>query len=213
MPVFSLTSQPRGSLAALAERVLEAPDLTALTRLLTVGPAATRSRREGATPAPVGPQARELREPRARRGADGCAVSGREATGPASPQHALPALGGAARRDLARRRGRACWCRCWRAAGSRACWCSARRRGGGGPSPTPRRGSSRSSPRRAALAAREPRLPEGADRLGAPRRARHHGRHAGPRLPRAHDGDPRLGRDARSRATSRPAEVADARAG
>ncbi len=36
MPVFSLTSRRRASLAALAERVLEAPDLTGLTRLLTV---------------------------------------------------------------------------------------------------------------------------------------------------------------------------------
>ena len=36
MPVFSLTSRRRATLAALAERVLEAPDLTGLTRLLTV---------------------------------------------------------------------------------------------------------------------------------------------------------------------------------
>src|SRR5512136_288118 len=36
MPVFSLTSRRKATLAALAERVLEAPDLAALTRLLTV---------------------------------------------------------------------------------------------------------------------------------------------------------------------------------
>ena len=36
MPVFSLTSRRRATLATLAERVLEAPDLTGLTRLLTV---------------------------------------------------------------------------------------------------------------------------------------------------------------------------------
>jgi hypothetical protein len=36
MRVFSLTSGRRAALAALAERVLEASDLTALTRLLTV---------------------------------------------------------------------------------------------------------------------------------------------------------------------------------
>ncbi len=36
MPVFSLTSRRRATLASLAERVLEAPDLTGLTRLLTV---------------------------------------------------------------------------------------------------------------------------------------------------------------------------------
>ncbi len=36
MPVFSLTSRRRATLAALAERMLEAPDLPGLTRLLTV---------------------------------------------------------------------------------------------------------------------------------------------------------------------------------
>jgi signal transduction histidine kinase len=36
MPVFSLTSRRRATLAALAERVLETPDLIGLTRLLTV---------------------------------------------------------------------------------------------------------------------------------------------------------------------------------
>jgi signal transduction histidine kinase len=36
VPVFSLTSRRRATLQALAERVLEAPDLTGLTRLLTV---------------------------------------------------------------------------------------------------------------------------------------------------------------------------------
>ncbi len=36
MPVFSLTSRRRATLAALADRVLEAPDLLGLTRLLTV---------------------------------------------------------------------------------------------------------------------------------------------------------------------------------
>jgi len=36
LPVFSLTSRRRATLAALAERVLEAPDLLGLTRLLTV---------------------------------------------------------------------------------------------------------------------------------------------------------------------------------
>jgi len=36
VPVFSLTSRRRATLAALAERVLEAPDLSGLTRLLTV---------------------------------------------------------------------------------------------------------------------------------------------------------------------------------
>jgi signal transduction histidine kinase len=36
VPVFSLTSRRRATLATLAERVLEAPDLTGLTRLLTV---------------------------------------------------------------------------------------------------------------------------------------------------------------------------------
>ena len=36
MPVFSLTSRRRATLATLAERVLEAPDLSGLTRLLTV---------------------------------------------------------------------------------------------------------------------------------------------------------------------------------
>jgi signal transduction histidine kinase len=36
VPVFSLTSRRRATLASLAERVLEAPDLTGLTRLLTV---------------------------------------------------------------------------------------------------------------------------------------------------------------------------------
>lgn len=36
MPVFSLTSRRRATLQALAERVLEAPDLAGLTRLLTL---------------------------------------------------------------------------------------------------------------------------------------------------------------------------------
>src|SRR5574341_1367179 len=36
MPVFSLTSRRKATLATLAERVLEAPDLAGLTRLLTV---------------------------------------------------------------------------------------------------------------------------------------------------------------------------------
>ena len=36
VPVFSLTSRRKATLAALAERVLEAPDLTGITRLLTV---------------------------------------------------------------------------------------------------------------------------------------------------------------------------------
>jgi signal transduction histidine kinase len=36
VPVFSLTSRRRATLATLAERVLEAPDLSGLTRLLTV---------------------------------------------------------------------------------------------------------------------------------------------------------------------------------
>ena len=36
MPVFSLTSRRKATLTALAERVLEAPDLAALTRLLTL---------------------------------------------------------------------------------------------------------------------------------------------------------------------------------
>jgi signal transduction histidine kinase len=36
MPVFSLTSRRKATLATLAERVLEAPDLPGLTRLLTV---------------------------------------------------------------------------------------------------------------------------------------------------------------------------------
>jgi signal transduction histidine kinase len=36
MPVFSLTSRRKATLATLAERVLEAPDLRGLTRLLTV---------------------------------------------------------------------------------------------------------------------------------------------------------------------------------
>ena len=36
MPVFTLTSRRKARLAALAERVLEVPDLAGLTRLLTV---------------------------------------------------------------------------------------------------------------------------------------------------------------------------------
>ena len=124
----------------------------------------------------------------------------RRRTRAAAPRARFLLSEGAARSRRAQGDGTGRWCRCWRAAAWSACWCSGRARGGAAPCPTDAEARLVSAGRgRAALAFENHALPEGADRVRAHGRAGRHGGHAGPRLPRAHDRDPRLRGDAARR--------------
>ena len=121
MPVFSLTSRRRATLAALAERVLEVPDLPGLTRLLTVELRRALAA-DGAEPAALGPAARALRGALARRGGTPAEAPARHA---AEDPRARYLLSEGQLIETSPEARTSCWCRCSRAAASWACWCSA----------------------------------------------------------------------------------------
>ncbi len=193
---------PRGPAGARREGARGARPRRRSSRCLTVD-LPRRPRRAGREPPPLGPPARDLRDRRAprrrepahaarpgrrgpRRGCAGSSPTGSSSRRPGSQEDGTLV-------PLLARSGLVGMLVLGPGPGRRR---PARRR----------RGAARLARRRARRArAREPPLPARADRLGAPGRARHDGRHAGPRLPRADDRDPRLRGDA-ARGPAAPAE-------